>query len=980
MEYSKPSIRCGDWIIMKNVKTGFVLAVLAGFGLVWGEAVPCADDPTKLCAELDIIVRDFPVTHSDFENFQEEYYTSSHYAGRCAWATDRTSIPNGCKDIVGAPTTWISTYTTDGSWGTRRNNYDLWGCGNTQTPQYGMHIGTDGYAKFDNATIPSGLPTYLQTKVSQTGFTWYGEFEDCQYDAKLNPKGLKTMRGFVHELCVPESRTQTWTLDMIDYGDGNSKFGTSENYNGKNKGTCAGGYVCRAHSWSQAVSVTHNMVSPHLTFDPNLGEDMMYEPVISRSPSRPYACDNEHFEEWYADVDAFGNSLEAAGTNKRINTVLQLPKVDGTTNVYEIDYNRNNGGYFPLDMVDPATGNRVLYNDAYFFPTGTENQFGPQSLSIFCPPYDYAYRSSQTDYEGASTAALCEAWKRLGGPKNEYAALAASKELNTYKYLRNYGFTMMGYAKFKYKKGGNEIFEFAGDDDMWIYVDGVLAVDLGGTHLAAPGKVEMDFLSQNSHGCHAGEPLSTSTASGENCDLDADGTWKDGTWHHLHFFYADRQTDGSNMKIHSTLSELAKSRYGQPAIASVLVTMDDDGTQKITMNMNTTLDENTINMLKTKNEPAILVLRNEIVDGVAKQVVYGFYVSDVIPGQNEGASGVQYEFAGELRDASGAVVPSGIVAKDKIAFNYEYDAELFGPGKSDPNYTDDVWSQLGAWSLKMSYIITSTSGKGVAGPPNELDEWADAVLRPNPKVTTYVPDKFVEGPDFTAQSAQLTETASSNGGKLPLNATADLQFIPIPADCGSETCGSGGNPMNLKDSYKAAFTASFVSGASEVLKGVTPVTFVGGKNNGAAGLCKGNGDGSNESCFSVAYPVAGPFRLNIRVFDHLGHFVSQYQQVVTVDMLAEALGGVNTSVTVGEGVCQNPLYGPTGAAWVSAKIYPVSQNGRLLATGPYIYQVAFVQEAYTPCLLVTEKPQDAPLDYTRSNVTYRVGFRRDKKK
>ena len=142
----------------------------------------------------------------------------------------------------------------------------------------------------------------------------------------------------------------------------------------------------------------------------------------------------------------------------------------------------------------------------------------------------------------------------------------------------------------------------------------------------------------------------------------------------------------------------------------------------------------------------------------------------------------------------------------------------------------------------------------------------------------------------------------------------------------------------------------------------------------------GNGKGADETCFSVAYPVAGPFRLNIRVFDHLGHFVNQYQQVVTIDMLAEALGGKNTSVSGVEDGCQNPLYGETGAAWVSAKIYPVSQNGRMLATGPYIYQVAFVQEAYNTCLLVTGKPQGIPLDYTRSNVTYRVGFRRDKKK
>ena len=143
-------------------------------------------------------------------------------------------------------------------------------------------------------------------------------------------------------------------------------------------------------------------------------------------------------------------------------------------------------------------------------------------------------------------------------------------------------------------------------------------------------------------------------------------------------------------------------------------------------------------------------------------------------------------------------------------------------------------------------------------------------------------------------------------------------------------------------------------------------------------MCYGNGDGSNESCVSISYPVAGPARINIRVFDHLGHFVNQYQQMITLDMLSKALGGENKSVSGVDG-CQNPLYGETGAAWITAKVYPVSQKGRLLATGPYIYQVTFVQEEYVPCLVVGSMPQDGHIFYSRSSDTYRVGYRRNKK-
>ena len=140
-------------------------------------------------------------------------------------------------------------------------------------------------------------------------------------------------------------------------------------------------------------------------------------------------------------------------------------------------------------------------------------------------------------------------------------------------------------------------------------------------------------------------------------------------------------------------------------------------------------------------------------------------------------------------------------------------------------------------------------------------------------------------------------------------------------------------------------------------------------------MCYGNGDGTNESCTSISYPVAGPFRLNVRVFDHLGHFVSQYQQVVTEDMLHKAL-----REETHPGSCSKPLYGATGAAWITVKMYPVSQNGRWLATGPYIYQVTFVQEEYSHCLVRNDNPQDNNLPYDRSNDTYRFGYKRSKHK
>lgn len=71
---------------LNTVKRVALSAAMFGlFGTVTSQAL---EDTQR---ELDIIIRDFEVTHPDFENFQEEAYNS---------------IVNGGKNNVGAMSTW----------------------------------------------------------------------------------------------------------------------------------------------------------------------------------------------------------------------------------------------------------------------------------------------------------------------------------------------------------------------------------------------------------------------------------------------------------------------------------------------------------------------------------------------------------------------------------------------------------------------------------------------------------------------------------------------------------------------------------------------------------------------------------------------------------------------------------------------------------------------------------------------------------
>lgn len=90
----------------------------------------------------------------------------------------------------------------------------------------------------------------------------------------------------------------------------------------------------------------------------------------------------------------------------------------------------------------------------------------------------------------------------------------------------NYHFTTELRTKFTYK--GGEVFTFRGDDDVWIFVNGVLAVDLGGLHGPLEGTVNMDSLAVQ-NGLQVGQTYS------------------------MDVFQAERHTTGSNFHIETTI-------------------------------------------------------------------------------------------------------------------------------------------------------------------------------------------------------------------------------------------------------------------------------------------------------------------------------------------------------------------------------------------------------------------------------------------
>ena len=103
-------------------------------------------------------------------------------------------------------------------------------------------------------------------------------------------------------------------------------------------------------------------------------------------------------------------------------------------------------------------------------------------------------------------------------------------------------------------------FDFTGDDDVWVFIDGVLVLDLGGIHQALDGSI--NFAADNGNGYidyHGKQPsyenLPAPATSIAQAFKAAGKTWDPAAYkiHHLSFFYLERGDGGSNCKIRFNL-------------------------------------------------------------------------------------------------------------------------------------------------------------------------------------------------------------------------------------------------------------------------------------------------------------------------------------------------------------------------------------------------------------------------------------------
>ena len=336
--------------------------------------------------------------------------------------------------------------------------------------------------------------------------------------------------------CVPnsggpskgnDSTARCWDILATDLQNGKPQAGTGKSCD------------CQFSDWNIGNSADH--IGGH--YD---GTD---SPLNGRADVTAYTSNGGPI--WHGTMPSYkdANSLKQwftddSSVNDTFTAVLELQSIGSNVYQYASESNKLDGGFFPLDQLNPdqrTLCNMWPYWNAKFFPncTGDQYLFPPRIVQSDCPT-------------GDDVADGCWLTGLTGVKHDSYF----TDEVRYY---------------FVYDGSAGTSLQFFGDDDLFIFINGKLVLDLGGVHQQLPGKVTVSGSPGNATiveggcldtagniiGAEAGSDACSPTNSSPPTARDGDDFRKrtvnlgleDGRVYEIAIFGADRHPPESNYQL-----------------------------------------------------------------------------------------------------------------------------------------------------------------------------------------------------------------------------------------------------------------------------------------------------------------------------------------------------------------------------------------------------------------------------------------------